>query len=333
MNKVTLKDVAKAAGVSYATVSRALSGSSEIGSDTRERIIKLCDEMGYTTNFIARSMVKKKTDLIGFIVPSIDNPFMSELAFHVELSARKYGYNIMFCNSYPDLAREKEAFRLMVGRQVDGILIIPQSSESCKNLEPLTAQIPTVFLSENLRDFKESYVSVDNRRGTELGTEYLYSLGHRKIVYFGRRNSTTHQLRAEGYRAACERLGLTPRYIDSPYSSSSVETGYEMAKSFLAEPINYTAVFASTDSNAIGFQQAAAEMGIGIPGDISLLGFDNIRNTALPQISLTTVEQPKAEMAAHAVRMLRDKIDNDSIGYTHEILLPSLIERKSCREV
>ena len=124
MKNVTLKDVAKAAGVSYATVSRALSGSSQIGSETRERVLKLCDEMGYTTNFVARSMVTKRTNLIGLVVPSVDNQFMSELAYHAEVSARAHGYNIMLCDSGPDLKQEKTVFKLLLGRQVDGILIV-----------------------------------------------------------------------------------------------------------------------------------------------------------------------------------------------------------------
>ena len=114
MKSVTLKDVAKAAGVSYATVSRALSGSPQIGSDTRERIIKLCDEMGYTTNYVARSMVTKRTGLIGLVVPSIDNQFMSELAYYAEMSARSHGYNIVLCNSGPDLKQEKTVVKLLL---------------------------------------------------------------------------------------------------------------------------------------------------------------------------------------------------------------------------
>ena len=133
MKNVTLKDVAKAAGVSYATVSRALSGSSQIGSETRERVLKLCDEMGYTTNFVARSMVTKRTNLIGLVVPSVDNQFMSELAYHAEVSARAHGYNIMLCDSGPDLKQEKTVFKLLLGRQGDGILIVPQSVEKPSN--------------------------------------------------------------------------------------------------------------------------------------------------------------------------------------------------------
>ena len=332
MKNVTLKDVAKAAGVSYATVSRALSGSSQIGSETRERVLKLCDEMGYTTNFVARSMVTKRTNLIGLVVPSVDNQFMSELAYHAEVSARSHGYNIMLCDSGPDLRQEKTVVKLLLGRQVDGILIVPQSSRSYESLKPYLDQTPTVFLSENLRDQPQSYVAVDNSRGTYLGTQYLYGLGHRDILYFGQRQSTTHQLRAEGYLKACQELGLAPRYFNSEYTRSSIQGGYQLAKELLQKPLDYTAIFASTDSNALGILTAADELGIDIPGRLSLIGFDNISATALSRIDLTTIDQPKKAMAVQAVDMLRDKIEHGTQGYVHQILLPTLIRRGTCKE-
>ncbi len=332
MKNVTLKDVAKAAGVSYATVSRALSGSSQIGSETRERVLKLCDEMGYTTNFVARSMVTKRTNLIGLVVPSVDNQFMSELAYHAEVSARSHGYNIMLCDSGPDLRQEKTVVKLLLGRQVDGILIVPQSSRSYESLKPYLDQTPTVFLSENLRDQPQSYVAVDNSRGTYLGTQYLYGLGHRDILYFGQRQSTTHQLRAEGYLKACQELGLAPRYFNSEYTRSSIQGGYQLAKELFQKPLDYTAIFASTDSNALGILTAADELGIDIPGRLSLIGFDNISATALSRIDLTTIDQPKKAMAVQAVDMLRDKIEHGTQGYVHQILLPTLIRRGTCKE-
>ena len=332
MKNITLKDVAKAAGVSYATVSRALSGSSQIGSETRERVLKLCDEMGYTTNFVARSMVTKRTNLIGLVVPSVDNQFMSELAYHAEVSARSHGYNIMLCDSGPDLRQEKTVVKLLLGRQVDGILIVPQSSRSYESLKPYLDQTPTVFLSENLRDQPQSYVAVDNSRGTYLGTQYLYELGHRNILYFGQRQSTTHQLRAEGYLKACQELGLAPRYFNSEYTRSSIQGGYQLAKELFQKPLDYTAIFASTDSNALGVLTAADELGIDIPGRLSLIGFDNISATALSRIDLTTIDQPKKAMAVQAVDMLRDKIEHGTQGYVHQILLPTLIRRGTCKE-
>ena len=331
MKSVTLKDVAKAAGVSYATVSRALSGSPQIGSETRERIIKLCDEMGYTTNYVARSMVMKKTDLIGLVVPSIDNQFMSELAYYAEMSARSHGYNIMLCNSGPDLKQEKTVVKLLLGRQVDGILIVPQSPKTYENIRAYADQVPTVFLSENLRDQPQSYVAVDNSRGTYIGTKYPYDLGHRDILYFGRRHSTTHQLRAEGYMKACQELGLQQRFFNSEFSRSSINNGYQLARDLFSKPLDYTAIFASTDSNALGILKAADEMHIDIPSRLSLIGFDNITATGMPRIELTTIEQPKREMAVQAVDMLRDKIENGTQGYVHQILLPTLIKRSTCR--
>lgn len=332
MKNVTLKDVAKAAGVSYATVSRALSGSPQIGQETRKRIIKLCDEMGYTTNYVARSMVMKKTDLIGLVVPSIDNQFMAELAYYAEMSARARGYNIMLCNSGPDLKQEKTVIKLLLGRQVDGILIVPQNPQTYENIHAFTDQVPTVFLGENLRDQPQSFVAADNSRGTYIGTKYLYELGHRDILYFGRRHSsTTHQLRAEGYMKACQELGLRQRFMDSEYPRSSIVNGYEMAKTLFSRPIDYTAVFASTDSNALGILKAADERRIDIPGQLSLIGFDNISATGLPRIELTTIEQPKRELAVQAVDLLLDKIENGTQGYVHQVLTPSLVKRSTCR--
>lgn len=334
MKNVTIKDVAKVAGVSYATVSRALSGSPEIGEDTRRRVLEICLQMGYTANAVARSMVMKRTKLLGLIVANIDNPFMSELAYHVEMRAREQGYNLMLCNSSHDLQLEQEAFALLVGRQVDGIILVPSGSVSYERLQTYLSRTPTVFMSENLRDLPESYVSVDNYRGTHLGTEYLYSLGHRRILYLGRRkNSMTHQLRAEGYTDACRELGVEPAFCNSSLTFSSIEAGYQLAKHVFQKPFPYTAIFAATDSLALGVMKAADEAGLRIPEDVSLLGFDNITYTSLPKINLTTVDQPKKTMAAMAVDVLLDKINDPNVGYSHRILTPSLVERSSCRRI
>ena len=333
MKRVTLKDVAKTAGVSYATVSRALSGSNQIGQATRERIVRLCEEMGYTGNYVARSMVKKKTDLIGLVVPAIENEFMSQLAYYAEMSARSHGYNIMLCDSGPDLRQEINVVKLLLGRQVDGILIVPQNSITYEHIAAYIEDVPTVFLSENLRDQPQSYVAIDNSRGTFLGTEYLYRLGHREILYFGCRDSTTHRLRAEGYQRACQKFGLRERILHSEFPRSSIENGYQMAKALFEKPVDYTAIFASTDSNALGIMKAADEHGIRIPDQLSLIGFDNIPSTALPRIELTTIEQPKKAMAIQAVEMLLDKIEHETQGYVHQILMPSLVERSTCRSI
>ena len=334
MKNVTIKDVAKAAGVSYSTVSRALSGSPEISVDTRERILQVCKEMNYTANTVARAMVMKSTKLLGLILTGVNNPFMSDLAYHIDRQARARGYNIILCNSSRDLEQEKELFELMIGRQVDGIILVPSGPESYEKLRPYLSRLPTVFVGENLREVPESYVSVDNYRGAYMGVEYLYGLGHRDILYFGRRRgSTTHQLRSEGYAAACQDLGLTPQYCNNTFPLTSIKYGYQLAKQLFAQERNFSAIFAATDTNALGVIQAAEESGICIPEDISLLGFDNIRYSSLPRIHLTTIEQPMKMLASVAVDSLLDKIQSELAGYTHRILTPTLIERSTCRAV
>ena len=243
MPSVTLKDVAKVAGVSYATVSRALSGSPEISEETRRRILKLCKEMGYTPNSVARSMV-----------------------------ARTRGYNLMVCNSSYDYDLEKEVFSLLVGRQVDGIIMIPAGHESYEPLNALTSQVPTVFISENMKDYPENYVSVDNHRGMQIATEYLYSLGHRSILYFGARSdSKTHQLRLDGYLSTCEKLSIEPHVLRSSYTRSSREVGYAMGGEYFSRPHQETAILCAADMLAIGVMQAAFEAGVRIPRQHLLL--------------------------------------------------------------
>ncbi len=334
MKNVTIKDVAKAANVSYSTVSRALSNSPEISEETRARVLKVCKEMNYTTNTVARAMAVKSTKLLGVILPGVNNPFMSELAYHIDRQARARGYNIILCNSSRDPEQERELFELLIGRQVDGIILIPSGSDSYESLSQYLSKVPSVFLGENLRENPESYVSVDNTRGAYLGVEYLYKLGHRKIVYFGRRKgSNTHQLRAEGYETACRDLGLEPRFYNNPFSASSIKYGYQLARQFFTQERDYTAIFAASDTNALGIMQAADECGIRIPEDISLLGFDNIQYSELPRIHLTTIEQPKKMLASVAVESILDQVENDFSGYTHHILNPTLVERESCAPV
>ena len=332
MPSVTLKDVAKVAGVSYATVSRALSGSPEISEETRRRILKLCKEMGYTPNSVARSMVKRCTNVLGLIVPSLNNPFMSELTAHLEIYARTRGYNLMVCNSSYDYDLEKEVFSLLVGRQVDGIIMIPVGHESYEPLNALTSQVPTVFISENMKDYPENYVSVDNHRGMQIATEYLYSLGHRSILYFGARSdSKTHQLRLDGYLSTCEKLSIEPHVLRSSYTRSSREVGYAMGGEYFSRPHQETAILCAADMLAIGVMQAAFEAGVRIPKDVSLMGFDNISFSALPQIDLTTVNQPTQQMAIAAVDMLLERVKDPAAEHAKLILPPSLIVRKSCR--
>lgn len=335
MKYVTLKDIAGVANVSYATVSRALSGSRQISEVTRQRVLRICQEMGYTPDYVARSMVIRSTRTIGLIVTSLNNPFMSELANHIEQYARAEGFNMMLCNSSHSIEQEKQVMQLLIGRRVDGIIVVPAGQESYSSLKQLVKQVSTIFISENLRETSAHYVSVDNYAGSVLGTEYLASLGHREIVYFGRRQgSATHRLRADGYIAACKKAGLQPHFLDNPREFSSIQNGYDLAtRLFSQRPLRFTAIFASSDTNALGVIKAADEAGIRIPQYISLLGFDNISYADLPKIELSTIEQPKEQMAMEAVAALTQRIHGLTEALCQIHLPPRLIKRKSCLRI
>lgn len=334
MGKVTIKDVARAAGVSYATVSRAFSGSSEIGEETKKRILQLSEEMGYMPNSVARSMVRRRTDTFGVVVPSIQNPYMSEFVSCLELRARKAGYSVMVCNSYYDLDGEQAVLKLLLGKQVDGLFLMPIGSESYETILPLSRYVPSVFIGENMRNLSEPYVSVDNYAGGKMGTEYLYSLGHRNILYLGaRKNSVTHEKRLKGYTDACAELGIPANFLNSGFRRSSQQTGYMLAKHLFEKPLQVTAIFCAADSLAIGVMQAADEIGLRIPADVSLMGFDNIAFTSLPRISLTTIDQSIDAMAEAALSLMLAEISGKPDTLRYRTLKPSIVERTSCKMV
>ncbi len=338
MRRVTIKDIAKIAGVSYATVSRALSGSSEISEETRARIVEICRQEGYRANTLARSLIRNKTNVIGLIVPEVTNPYYAEIAFGIEHSVRERGYNVMLCNSGHENARIEELFEFLVGHQADGIILANSHNEACSWASRYLRTIPTVLLGDAVtEDMPEaerlSTVSVDNYAGGRLGTAYLQKLGHTDILYAGMRpNSITHQLRAQGYRDVMEEAGLQPRFAENLGGSSSIAHGYALGKQLFARSRDYTAMFAATDTLALGLIQAAEECGVDIPRELSLLGFDNISYSALPRITLSTVDQCKAQLADIAVQLLLEAIEQpDQPQHRRCLVPPVLIERNSCR--
>jgi LacI family transcriptional regulator len=228
-------------------------------------------------------------------------------------------------------------FEFLIGHRVDGVVLASSRDNARLWAAHYRDKVPTVLLSDCLgtdvldHDAINS-VSLNNRLGGSMGVEYLYGLGHRDILYFGMRpNSITHQRRYQGYQNAMQEHGLTPTVVENPRDTSSISAGYAMAKELFLGGHTCTAIFAATDSIAIGVFQAADEFGIEIPGDISLLGFDNITYSGLPKIQLCTIDQRKPQLAEASVDLLLHLIDNADDGeYTHRVIRPALVERESC---
>lgn len=343
---VTIKDIAKAAGVSHTTVSRALSNHPRISGETKARIWAICKEMHYTKNYAARSLVLSKSALLGVVLPTFSNPFMSELAQEIEKSAYRHGYGVVIANSDENTEKEEKALQHLCGHQVDGAIIFPTDTSRLASLEPRYApRMPLLFLNDPPEGSPGSYVSVDNYNGGMLGVHYLYELGHRHILYFSQppvRNS--HIRREMGYTAACRELGLPPRlYYAEPSMQEHMRQGIDPADDFKAgremaralfgrnAHLPCSAIFARSDLLALGLLAAADEYGIRIPQDISLLGYDDISYAALPRIDLSTIRQPIERMAEAGVNGLLGRINGQSEDCFRQRFEPQLIKRKTCR--
>lgn len=340
LRHITIKDIAKIAGVSYATVSRALSGSTEISEATRQRILEICKQEGYRVNTLARSLIRSKSNVIGLIVPEITNPLYSEISLYIEMRAQALGYHVMLCNSRHEEARVGELFELLAGHQVDGIILASSHGRSCDWTTQYFKSMPTVLLGDAAVDDSPeggelSTVCVDNFAGGCIGATHLCELGHERILYFGHRpTSATHRLRLQGFTSAIERFGLEVHALENPWEHSSIESGYELGKRLFHSGCHDTAIFASADSLALGLLRAAEECGVDIPGELSLLGFDNISFAALPKISLTSIDPCKQRLSDAAVDLLVHAIEDDApVSPVRERIAPTLAIRGSCRRL
>lgn len=335
MKRVTIKDIAKIAGVSHATISRALNGSDEVSPETRARIEEICQREGYRANSLARSLVSSRTNVIGLILPDISHPFYAELALNVEIAARRHNDTIMMCNSLHDVQQVGVLLDCLTGYQVDGVILASSRDDVSAFLSAHPPAVPTVLLGDCLDNRSGSVcstVSLDNLCAGQMGTDYLISLGHRSIVYVGSRaGSATHTHRCTGYEQAMRAHGLNPMVIAHSAASSSLEQGYALAMALFLSDEPCTAIFAATDSIAIGVMKAADELHIRIPQELSLLGVDNSIFSSLTRTNLTSIDQRKQQLAETSVQLLHEQIIGKDTGRTtHCVIRPTLSVRETC---
>ena len=234
---ITIKDIARIAGVSTSTVSRALSNSPELSEQTRQRILEICRQEGYRVNALARSLICNKTNVIGLIVPEVTNPFYAELSLGIETHARSLGYNVILCNGQNDTKVTEELFGFLISHQVDGIILASSQQDAGTMIQNFAPRLPTVLLGTPalVSGDEVNSVCIDNLAGGRLAAEHLLELGHRDIVYLGNRpNSLTHQLRLRGFTETLEKAGITPQVIDNPHGCSSIDIGCALSRELFA---------------------------------------------------------------------------------------------------
>lgn len=299
----TIKDVAQRAGVSVGTVSRVLAKNKTVSEDIRAKVEATIDAIGYRPNILGRSLRLAKTDIIGLVVPDITNPFFAELAKQVEMLASAEGYSVLLANTHDDPDAEKQQIETLLGRLPAGLILVPVSNSLADGLASRTR---TVTVDRPLSG--HALVSVDNRQGGYLAADHLLSLGHRRLGYIsgpgttevsGERRGGFVQ-RLEEFRKSHPGDYVPPQIVEGHFDYRS---GEELGKQLLTQHVasRPTAIATASDQQAIGLLRAADDMGLRVPNDLSIVGFDDIPLASLVLPRLTTIRQPIDEIARLAL--------------------------------
>jgi LacI family transcriptional regulator len=329
---VRLKDIAKLAGVSIMTVSKALRDAPDVSAATKSRIKALAGQMGYVPDSSAQGLRTKTTKLFGLIIPSSTNPIYARMVVAVEERAHELGYDILFAHSLNKPEREESCIRRFLSRRVDGLFISPvyrYEAEARIYQEILASQTPAVLLGPPAA-FCKSFpsVEIEEQIASYTATQHLIRLGHKRIAYLtGPPAAPWAHERFEGYRRALREAGLE---VDDKLvfqSGSTIEDGTHAALQILNEGCQATAVQAVSDLVAIGCANALLSQGLKIPEDISVAGFGNILIAEHFRVPLTTISQPKHRLGSAAVDIMMSLIRGEKVQ--SQRLPAELIERKS----
>ncbi|GEB32956.1 MULTISPECIES: catabolite control protein A [Brevibacillus] len=324
---VTIYDVAREAGVSMATVSRVVNGNPNVKPLTRKKVLAAIERLGYRPNAVARGLASKKTTTVGVIIPDISSLFFSELARGIEDIATMYKYNIILCNSDQRMEKELQLINTLLEKQVDGLLFLGAEIKE-DHLQALTStSVPTVLAATRDADNVLPSVSIDHFQAAYDATEALASRGHKRIAMIsGPPNDPLNGLmRYEGYKKALKDNGIE---LDEELVATGnyfYESGLSTTKAFLALAEPPTAIFAANDEMAIGAIHAIQDSGLNVPGDIEVIGHDNIRLVEMVRPRLTSVVQPMYDIGAVAMRLLTKYMNNENVE-EHVVLLPHRIE-------
>ena len=318
----TIKDVAERAGVTVTTVSRILNNRGSISENTRKKVYAIMEELNYQPNELARALFRKKSNIIGLIIPNVSHPFFAELSNYIESYAYKNGYKVLLCNSYSDIAKEKDYIDMLKRSQVDGIIM---GSHSLETSEYVGINLPIVTIDRILSD-KIPYISSDNYRGGTLATKLLIRKGCKKIAHISGLLSlnTPANKRYEAFSDVTKKLDIETTLIEIKLDTFD---GYKskIEKLFRDYP-DIDGVFASSDIIGATTVIVANSLGKKIPQDLKIIGYDDILNASLIVPALTTIKQPIEEMGKLAVELIIKQIEKEEISM--EYILPiKLIER------
>lgn len=329
---INSKEIAARVGVSQATVSRVINNKDNVREDTRRRVLAVIEEMGYIPDAGARGLVTQRTTKIGLIVSDIVNPFYPELVESVEEFARDSGYAVLLCNTQRDPSKDRICARFLIEQRVAGVLFTSVTPQSTAPTQFTRARTPFVFMNRYLTNLAVPSVLTDNVGGAYKMVEYLIELGHTRIGFVrGLPDTTTSQDRELGYRHCLLDHGLQIDDALLEQGNYDWKAAHAATVRLLQLPDRPTAIFCANDYMAFGALDAAYDLALAVPEDVSIVGFDNIQLSSLKTVGLTTVEQPIAEMARRAMAILLEIIRADTLPKERliEIYEPKLLKRRT----
>lgn len=328
---VTIQDVAKTAGVSVSTVSRVLNGKLDVASDTQDRVLSVISKLGYTTNLAARSMRSQRKNLIGLVVPDIGFPYSIEVMKGINRAIAESSFDLLVYTT-GDVQKngtalhEQHYVSLLTNSLTDGVVIAASAAAEFNTHAPIVAVDPHVI--------NPNYPSVQgmNYQGALEVMEYLIGMGHCRIGFIsGRPEIASAERRLRGYQDGLSKAGIKVNDELIMPGDFTQKVGYKCARQLLAMANPPTAIFAANDQSAIGVFQAANELGVRIPADLSVVGFDNISEAEY--LGLTTVDQLLADMGYVAIQMLIKLINNEPLNEDVHKMQTRLIVRESCQKL
>lgn len=321
--RATIRDVAKAARLSPATVSRFLNGKIQLPSSSSQRIRDAIRELAYQPNATARNLSLGQTNLLGLIVPNVSNPFFATIAEAAEEAAFRAGFGVLLCNAQGDVERELRYLGLLASSQVDGVLLLTNSSAAAHTglANAVNASGKVVIVDEDVQDVRAPKLFVENEGGARMATEYLVAMGHRRIAHIGGPLGLySAERRLIGYQRALRDLGLEPDdtlVVRGPYTR---EFGAETYAALREADVS--AVFCASDFVAIGLLEAARDHGVRVPMDLSVVGFDDSPFVGMLQPAMTTVRQPAERLGAEGMALLIALVRGETRAESPTQLLP-----------
>jgi LacI family transcriptional regulator len=330
--EVTIKDVAATARVSVATVSRVLNGSDTVDAELAARVHEAVDRLSYRRSGLARSLRSQRARVVGLIISDIRNPFFTDVVRGIEDRVGAEGYSLVLCNSDEELQKEADYLDLFVEERMAGAIISPASSRETR-LDALTARgTPVVVIDREAAREAVDTVLVDNVRGGEIATRHLAENGYRRIACItGPPRTSTGSERLAGWQHAAQEAGLPVDESLIRRADFKEAGGFEAAADLLAGPDRPDAFFVGNNLMTVGALAALREAGLEVPGDVGVVGFDDMPWAQLLQPALTTVAQPTYELGREAAALLEGRIGGNDAPPERIVLEPTLQVRDSAR--